>query len=643
MKQFEYVRPSTIPEAVAAAGEPGAAYLASGTNLLDLMKGGAVRPDRLVDVTHLPGLDRIEPLPDGGMRIGALVRNADLARDPEFARAYPAVAEALLSGASAQLRNAATVGGNLMQRTRCGYFHDAASACNRREPGSGCDALHGENRLHAVLGWTPSCIATHPSDFCVPLVALDAIVEIEGSAGRRELALEDLHLLPGETPEHESALEPGELIVALRLPPDAADFARHARYLKLRDRTSYAFAVVSAAAALVVGALIGGASGAGIAALVSANQTTSIPAADAEGAQSIVVNDASDVNQITAVAATASPSVVTISVSGGSSAGTGSGVILSEDGYILTNTHVVTLDGATGDPTIEVKTDDGRLYTATLIGTDPLSDLAVIKLDDASDMTPIEFADSDALNVGDVAIAIGAPLGLSGTVTNGIVSALNRSIDVASSAAPETPDDSTESDEGDGSTDSPFDFWNFEDQEPGQGGQSASATISLPVIQTDAAINPGNSGGALLNSDGELIGINVAILSTGSSSSEAGNIGVGFAVPSNLAMRIADEIIEDGSASHGLLGATVSAASAADGADTVGALIQEVTPGGGADQAGLQSGDIVTNFNGVPITDQTDLTAQVRALPGGAQTDLTYVRDGQSTTVTVTLSELPTE
>lgn len=398
-----------------------------------------------------------------------------------------------------------------------------------------------------------------------------------------------------------------------------------------------------AAAALVVGALIGGASGAGIAALVSANQTTSIPAADAEGAQNVVVNDTSDVNAITAVAAIASPSVVTISVTGASSGGTGSGVILSEDGYILTNTHVVTLDGATGDPTIEVKTDDGRLYTATLIGTDPLSDLAVIKLDDASDMTPIEFADSDALNVGDVAIAIGAPLGLSGTVTNGIVSALNRSIDVASSAAPETPDDSTESDEGDGSTDSPFDFWNFEDQEPGQGGQSASATISLPVIQTDAAINPGNSGGALLNSDGELIGINVAILSTGSSSSEAGNIGVGFAVPSNLAMRIADEIIEDGTASHGLLGATVSAASAADGADTVGALIQEVTPGGGADQAGLQSGDIVTNFNGVPITDQTDLTAQVRALPGGAQTDLTYVRDGQSTTVTVTLSELPTE
>lgn len=250
MKSFDYVRPATIPEAVAAAAEPGSAYLAAGTNLVDLMKGGAVRPDRLVDVTRLPDLDRIERLPDGGMRIGALVRNADLAHDPDFVRAFPAAAEALLSGASAQLRNAATVGGNLMQRTRCGYFYDAASACNRREPGSGCDALHGENRLHAVLGWSEHCIATHPSDFCVPLVALDAIVEIEGRMGRREIALEALYRLPGDTPERESALEPGDLIVALRLPAEAAAFAANARYLKLRERTSYAFAVVSAAAAL---------------------------------------------------------------------------------------------------------------------------------------------------------------------------------------------------------------------------------------------------------------------------------------------------------------------------------------------------------------------------------------------------------
>jgi xanthine dehydrogenase YagS FAD-binding subunit len=250
MKTFDYVRPATVSDAIAAAAEPGAVYLAAGTNLLDLMKGGVTRPDRLVDVTRLPGLDRIEQLPDGGVRIGAMVRNADLAHDMDFARAYPAVAEALLSGASAQLRNAATVGGNLLQRTRCGYFYDVASACNKRKPGSGCDALSGENRLHAVLGWSEACIATHPSDFCVPLVALDAIVEIEGRNGRREVALESLHRLPGDTPEQENVLDPGDLIVALRLPAEARAFAPHARYLKVRERTSYAFAVVSSAAAL---------------------------------------------------------------------------------------------------------------------------------------------------------------------------------------------------------------------------------------------------------------------------------------------------------------------------------------------------------------------------------------------------------
>ena len=250
MKTFDYVRPATVAEAIAAAARPGTAYLASGTNLLDLMKGGVTRPDRLVDVTRLPGLDRIERLPDGGVRIGALVRNADLAHDPDFAKSYPAVAEALLSGASAQLRNAATVGGNLLQRTRCGYFYDVASACNKREPGTGCDARGGDNRLHAVLGWSDACIATHPSDFCVPLVALDAVVEIEGKAGRREVALEALHRLPGGTPERETVLEPGDLILAVRLPGEARRFSAHARYLKVRERTSYAFAIVSAAAGL---------------------------------------------------------------------------------------------------------------------------------------------------------------------------------------------------------------------------------------------------------------------------------------------------------------------------------------------------------------------------------------------------------
>ncbi len=250
MNTFDYIRPTTLSEAVTAASEPGAAYLAAGTNLVDLMKGGVVRPNRLVDINHLPGLDRIEHLPDGGVRIGALVRNADLAHNPDFSRRFPAVAEALLSGASGQLRNAATVGGNLLQRTRCAYFYDVASACNKRDPGSGCGARGGETRLHAVLGWSESCIATHPSDFCVPLVALDAVVEIEGRTGRRDVPLEGFHRLPGSAPENESVLEPGALIAAVRLPSEAATFAGHARYLKVRERTSYAFAVVSAAAAL---------------------------------------------------------------------------------------------------------------------------------------------------------------------------------------------------------------------------------------------------------------------------------------------------------------------------------------------------------------------------------------------------------
>jgi xanthine dehydrogenase YagS FAD-binding subunit len=252
MNRFDYIKPATVADAIAAASAPGAAYLAAGTNLLDLMKGNVVRPSRLVDISHLTELTRIETSGNGDVRIGALVRNADLAYDAGFARDFPAVAEALLSGASAQLRNAATVGGNLLQRTRCAYFYDPASACNKRTPGAGCDARGGDNHQHAVLGWSEACIATNPSDFCVPLAALDAVVEIEGPAGRREVVLEALHLLPGTTPERETVLAPGEMIVAIRLPAAARAFARHARYLKVRERNSYAFAVVSAAAALVI-------------------------------------------------------------------------------------------------------------------------------------------------------------------------------------------------------------------------------------------------------------------------------------------------------------------------------------------------------------------------------------------------------
>ncbi|MFO7690485.1 MAG: trypsin-like peptidase domain-containing protein [Cryobacterium sp.] len=397
---------------------------------------------------------------------------------------------------------------------------------------------------------------------------------------------------------------------------------------------------VALIAALAVGALVGGVSGAGIYALADSNRATTAPISQSPGASNVVVNNTDSVNQITAVAAKASPSVVTIEVASGENGGSGSGVILSEDGYVLTNTHVVTLDGAVAEASIQVKASDGSLYAATLVGTDPISDLAVIKLTDASGLAPIDFADSGALNVGDTAIAIGSPLGLSGTVTNGIVSALNRSITVASSAAPTVPEEVAPDD----GSEIPFDFWNFDIPSPDGGGSTepqANSSISLPVIQTDAAINPGNSGGALLNARGELIGINVAIANAGGgSASAAGSIGVGFAIPSNLAERISTELISEGKASHGLLGASVTSSSAAPGSTTVGALIRDVTPGGAAEAGGLREGDIVTNFNGVPITDANDLTAQVRVLAGGDTAELTYERDGRSATIEVTVGEL---
>jgi len=390
-------------------------------------------------------------------------------------------------------------------------------------------------------------------------------------------------------------------------------------------------------AALAIGALVGGISGAGVAywSISNNNSTTtdaqSIPA-------NITVNDPENATTITAVAASAGASVVTISASGSDASGTGSGVIISKDGYILTNTHVVTLEGAAADAKVSVQMSDGRLFDATIVGTDPIVDLAVIKIDGVSDLVPIEFADSAALNVGDTAIAIGAPLGLSNTVTNGIVSALNRSITIASSAVPEGTE-TEQAPEGD-SGENPFDFWQFDTGEENT-QSTASSTISVPVIQTDAAINPGNSGGALLNSAGALIGINVAIASAGESAS--GNIGVGFAVPSNLAKRVADEIIADGSASHGLLGASVlDVTEDADvtGSLTVGASVKEISDGGAAANAGLKVGDVITGINGLPITGKTDLTAQIRALAAGETATITYVRSGKTLSTDVTLGTL---
>lgn len=394
---------------------------------------------------------------------------------------------------------------------------------------------------------------------------------------------------------------------------------------------------VGVVAALAVGALVGGVSGAGVT-LWATSLNAGDPVVTSSGPTTITVNDADDATLITAVAAQASPSVVTLSVSSETAGGSGSGVILSEDGYILTNAHVVTLDGAVSDPTIKVQTNDGRLLDARVVGIDPIYDLAVIKVDGVTDLQPATFADSSELNVGDTAIAIGAPLGLAGTVTNGIISALNRSITVSSSAVPEDSDVQEQLPEGE----TPFDFWNFdmgEDRAP----TTVSSTIALSVIQTDAAINPGNSGGALLNSDAEVIGINVAIASAGSGSGQAGSIGVGFAIPGNVAQRVANELIESGTATHGLLGASVADvvddAAQAD-ADVVGASIVEIVPGGAAEAAGLRVGDIVTAINGLPITGKTDLTAQVRALAAGADATITYVRDGESATVDVVLGAL---
>lgn len=243
MRPFSYERPATPAEAMEAATRPGARIIAGGTNLLDLMKLGIEGPKHIVDINRI-GLDRIEDTSQGGLRIGALVRNADLAAHPRVRQHYPVLTRALVSGASGQLRNKASVSGNLMQRTRCPYFYNTDMACNKRQPGSGCSAVGGVGHNFAVLGASDACIATHPSDMCVALRALDAIVEVESAGAKRSIAIADFHLLPGDTPQIETALHPGELITAVVLPPPVAGTQL---YRKVRDRASYAFANVSMA------------------------------------------------------------------------------------------------------------------------------------------------------------------------------------------------------------------------------------------------------------------------------------------------------------------------------------------------------------------------------------------------------------
>ena len=354
-------------------------------------------------------------------------------------------------------------------------------------------------------------------------------------------------------------------------------------------------------AGLVAGALIGGGTGAGVVALSDGGSGGSTTAASA---QTVVIKDPQSATTATAAAGKASPSVVTIYVSSGSGSGSGSGVVMSADGYVLTNNHVVTLDSSTDQASVQVRAADGTLYDATVVGTDPTSDLAVVKLANASGLTPATFANSDDVQVGDTAVAIGAPLGLSNTVTDGIISATNRAVQTGS-----TQDDST----------------------------------VIDALQTDAAINPGNSGGALVNAAGEVVGINTAIASVatadvpGQQSSQSGNIGVGFAIPANTAQRIGQEIIADGEADHAVLGVSASTAAASGSAIGTGAQLASVTADSPAAQAGLQAGDVITAVGDRVVTSSTELTAAVRSSKPGDQVTLTIRRGQTSSTVDVTL------
>ena len=350
-------------------------------------------------------------------------------------------------------------------------------------------------------------------------------------------------------------------------------------------------------AGLVAGAVIGGGAGAGTVALL--DRDGPVATAPATG-QEVVIENPETATTATAAAAKAAPSVVTIYVSSGSGSGSGSGVVLTEDGFVLTNNHVVEDAGERG--TLQVRTADGTLYDAELVGTEPTADLAVIRLADAAGLTPAVFADSDEVRVGDVAVAIGAPLGLSNTVTDGIISATNRAVNL---------------------------------------GSTGNDNTVIDALQTDAAINPGNSGGALVNGAGEVVGINTAIATVAGGlpggSEQSGNIGVGFAIPSNTAQRIATELIEDGEAQRALLGVGATTEGDAGSAVGRGARVASVEPGSPAADAGLQAGDVVTAIDDRPVTSSTELTAAVRSRTPGDAVTLTVQRDGRTVTIEVTL------
>lgn len=395
-------------------------------------------------------------------------------------------------------------------------------------------------------------------------------------------------------------------------------------------------------AGIAIGAIVGGVVGGGSAAIVASNQQP-ITVAQAEQGGQLTLNNVDSATTVSGVAAVATPSVVTLEVTGRSAAGSGSGVIYSADGYIVTNAHVVTLDGEAGsNPEIRVWLSDGRILDGSVVGVDPFADLAVVKVE-ATGLTPIALGDLNAVNVGDLSVAIGAPLNLSNTVTSGVVSALNRGISVGSPILPDEQD--SQLDEPDDSGDFPwfrFGDPNEQQQTQPQQQQATATRVTLPVVQTDASINPGNSGGALLNANAELIGINVAIASNGRDSSTAGSDGLGFAIPVNMVTRVADALIAGQRPSHGLLGIGVNDSTADTDADrnVAGGLVSEVNRGGPADLAGLKVGDVITAVDGIAADSGTTVSALIRMHEGGEEVTISYSRGGVKGTTQVTLGSL---
>ena len=511
----------------------------------------------------------------------------------------------------------------------------AAAAAANEEPGTSQypterldQPLSGENPTQQLPGTRPAYPQRQPYPQHQPFYGQSA--SDQNNSGQSAQGSQPAHHEPHGPQPHYGYYGQGQHNAQHTAPGGYAPLAPNP---KDAPRRKASFGVGTLVASILAAGLVGG----GVATVGAGEffDSSGSTAATSSNSQpgTVIVNNQEDVNAITAAAVKASPSVVTISASSGGAGGTGSGIILNDQGHILTNTHVVTLDGQSANAALEVRTSDGRVLTAKLVGTDPLSDLAVIKVDNASGLTPATLGDSGKLNVGDTAIAIGSPLGLTGTVTDGIVSTLNRTISVASAAAPEEGDNAEGDDEG-----------GFQFAPPGGGQSQKSAAqneISINVIQTDAAINPGNSGGALVNSSGEIIGVNVAIASAGSNSlsSSSGNIGVGFSIPINHAKRVAQEIIDTGKASHGQLGVSVKkkSASSSDSGFSVGAEVATLEPNSAAAKAGIKVGDVITKFNDLAIGEPEQLTAAVREQPAGSGVKITVLRNGAEQTLDVTL------